>query len=126
MYASDKLRQSRIIAQRIAMATAVIGINIRSVSTEHNEICACSPAGGNYTLLYCFFQGFWQIVPAVAIFIARVEASIGTELDSESWDVPSTDVIDWVNQPGFERGGQVLSSYNRSDTRKAIASSGTD
>ena len=102
--------ECRIIAQRIAMSAAVIGIYECAIRAQDDPIWFCGPAGWGYALLYRLLKRIREVVPAVAICINRIEASIRSELDPKGGYVSPAGVGAAVDEPGFELLGEVESS----------------
>ena len=53
-------------------------------------------------------------MPAIAIVIESVEASVRSELDAKAWNISPTRVEVAVDEPGLELGGKVMSAYRQS------------
>ena len=53
-------------------------------------------------------------MPAIAIIIESVEASVRSELDTKAWNVSPTRVKVAVDEPGLELRGKVMSPYRQS------------
>jgi hypothetical protein len=105
--------QRRIIAQRIAMSAAVIGIDECAICTKDDPLRFRCPPSWGYALLYCLFQCVRKVVPAVAVSVECEEASIRTELNPKGGYVSPAGVVGAVDEPSFELWGEVVSSCTR-------------
>ena len=54
-------------------------------------------------------------MPAIAIVIESVEASVRSELDTKAWDISPTHVKVGVDEPGLELWRKVMSPCRQSE-----------
>ena len=97
------------------MTSTVVCVYICTVCTEHYPFrCGCPPCR-RYALLDGFFKCIGQTMPAIAIVIESVEASVRSELDTKAWDISPTHVKVGVDEPGLELWRKVMSPYRQSE-----------
>ena len=100
----------RIVSKRITMTSTVVCVYICTVCTEHYPFGRRRPSCRRYALLDSFFKCIGQTMPAIAVVIESVEASMRSELDTKAWNISSTHAKIGVDEPGLELWGKVMSS----------------
>ena len=91
------------------MSSAVIGVNECAIRAQDDPIWFRRPAGGCDTLLNGLFECIGKVMPAIAICVACIEASVRAEFNPERGYVSLAGVAGPVDEPGFELRGEVES-----------------
>ena len=99
------------------MSSTIVCVYICTVCTEHYPFGCRRPSCRCYALLDSFFKCIRQTMPAIAVVIESVEASMRSELDTKAWNISSTHVKIGVDEPGLQLWGKVMSSCRGSEIR---------
>lgn len=97
------------------MTSTIVCVYICTVCTEHYPFRCGRPSCRRYALLDGFFKCIGQTMPAIAIVIESVEASVRSELDTKAWDISPTHVKVGIDEPGLELWGKVMSPCTQSE-----------
>lgn len=110
LQSQNQVLQFGIISQCMTSPSTIIRIDECAISAQDYEIWSRGPSGRAQTLLDCLFQGIWKFMPAIAVFVAGVKATVWSEFDGEGSYVPLAGISNRVDQPSLELWWEVVST----------------